>query len=260
MARITITNLTAEPLLLQELYTTVAPGGSITTDRFHDDLHSVPRLQQLWYDNKISVSLVTTTPEGDFITQKVRHDGSGGGPGGPVDLNATSVKHVEIKTATTLVHGAGSLTPDVVYAGNLVYLEFNHTTDLGFAVYKVGRDFASNPNIHVHWTKSQDANESGNTARWRIGYTVYTSTPSTAGNAATTGVFVDTGTLTYVGGDANTDRLVYRTADMPLVGITAGQYITIKVTAPIPASGTPVTNPGLVSVDLTYSAFINKPT
>jgi hypothetical protein len=259
MAVLTITNLTNEALLLQELYTTVEPGGTVTTTRYHDALHSVPRIQALWEAGKIAVSVTSDASEADFIFQKVRHDGYGGGPNGPVDLLASSVKHVDIATAGSLKQGQGATTPDVVYKGNLVYMEFNQTTDVAFYLWKVGRDFKDSPAFHVHWTKSQDINESSNRARWRIDYTVYTSTAGTAGNAAVTGTFVDTGDLIYVGGDANTDRLVYRSPDMPIVA-TAGQYVAAKISSPLPGAGTPVTNPGLVSVDFTYNAYINKPT
>lgn len=258
MAVLTISNLTSEPLLLQELYTTIPPGGAISTTRYHDALHSVPRIQALWEAGKISVTTTQDASEYDFIVQKVlKHDG---GPNGPVDLLATSSKHMDIGTAASLTPGPGVGTPDAHVAGNLVYLEFNQPTDVAFRIFKVGRDFASNPSLHIHWTKSQNINESGNTARWRIDYTVYTSTTGVAGNGAAVGAFVDTGTLTYVGGDANTDRLVYRTSDLPLVGIAAGQYLTIKVSALTPASGTPVTKPGLVSMDFVYNGYINKPT
>lgn len=258
MAILTITNLTAEPLLLQELYTTVGPGASIVTTRFHDDLHSIPRIQALWAAGKISVTVGTPNSEGDFIVQKVGHDGIGG-PNGPVDLLASSVRHIQIATATSLKQGQGALTPDVVYKGNLVYMEFNQTTDIAFYLWKIGREFKDTAAIHIHWTKTQDINESGHTARWRIDYTAYTSTPSTAGNAAVTGVFVDTGDLVYVGGDANTDRLVYRTPDLPIVA-TGGQYVAVKISSPAPSAGISVTSPGLVSCDLTYNAYINKPT
>lgn len=307
MALLTIVNLTAEAILLQELYTTIGPGNTVTTTRYHDDLHSVPRIQALWEAGKISVTITQDTSENDFIIQKVlKHDGAGGFdanaihtniaaeistipskvlpaaadllviedsaagnakkriqldsilPGGPVDANAVTVKHVDIATATGLKQGQGATTPDIVYKGNLVYMEFNHTTDVAFYLWKVGRDFKDTPALHVHWTKSQDVNESGNTVRWRIDYTAYTSSVSTAGNAAVTGTFVDTGNLTYAGGDANTDRLVYRSPDMPIV-VTAGQYVAVKISSPVPG-GVSVTNPGLVSVDLTYNAYINKPT
>jgi len=260
MALLTVTNQTSGPLLLSELYTTVGPGGTVITDRYHDDLHSMPELQLLWKTGKILVSLTNSASEADFVGGKVLHDGWGGGPNGPVDLLATSVKHMDIGTASSLSPGPGVGTPDVHVKGNLVYLEFNQPTDLAFRIFKVGRDFASNPNLHIHWTKSRDIDESGHTARWRIDYTAYTSTAGTAGNGAVVGAFVDTGTLTYGGGDANTDRLVYRTPDLPLVGVAAGQYLTVKISALTPASGTPVTKPGLVSMDFTYSGYINKPT
>lgn len=76
MARLLITNLSAQDLNLQELYVTVAAGQTIETDRYHDDLHSMPRLQALWAAGQISVSISTPTAEGDFIAQKILHDGS----------------------------------------------------------------------------------------------------------------------------------------------------------------------------------------
>jgi hypothetical protein len=75
VAAVTITNLTTEAILIQELYKQIPAGGSIVVDRYRDDLHSMPRLQELWDDGKVSVTVVSDTPEDLFIRNKLHKEG-----------------------------------------------------------------------------------------------------------------------------------------------------------------------------------------
>jgi hypothetical protein len=184
--------------------------------------------------------------------------GCGVNGGGAANIDATRLIHIPVGEAATLVHGAGAFTPDVVFKGNLVYLEFNHPNDTGFRVFKIDTDFKDSASLHVHWTKSQDQSEDGNTARFRIDYRIFESTQVTPGNAAVTGAFIDTRDMAYDIADAPADRYVFRSADMPIIGATAGYYLALKITALTPLTGTPVSNPGLVSIDLMYNAYINQ--
>lgn len=76
MARILITNLSSQDLNLQELYSTLGPGKTLETDRAHDELHAMTRLQALWAAGLISITVTTPTSETDFIFQKILHDGA----------------------------------------------------------------------------------------------------------------------------------------------------------------------------------------
>jgi len=68
MALVTITNLTGNVVLLQELYRSAKPYESFTITREEDELHAMPAIQQLWQDGVIQVSVVKDTAEDNFIT------------------------------------------------------------------------------------------------------------------------------------------------------------------------------------------------
>jgi len=254
MASITITNLTSGDLLLQELYVTLGAGKSLTTNRYHDALHSMPRLAALWETGQVSVVVNTPVSEADWITQRIRHDGGLG------DVNATRFAHATIAEAATLAHGQGAVTPDIQQKDNLLYLVFSQVGDLAFRLFKIDRDFSDSLNLHIHWTKSADANVFMQTVRWRIDYKVFQSTTGLPGNGAGAGAFVDTGDQVYNVNDANADRTVFRTANLPIAGAVAGYYLAVKISSLTPGAGTPLNNPALVSLDMTYNAFINIPT
>lgn len=67
MAQVTITNLTGNVLLIQELYREVKPGESFTVTRYKDALRSMPEVYDLWYSGKINVSLAPDVGEDEFI-------------------------------------------------------------------------------------------------------------------------------------------------------------------------------------------------
>lgn len=71
MADVTITNLTSEPVLLQELYIVLKPNEVFQVVRERDELHAMPALQQLWKDGIIEVDVVSDAAEDDFIDQKL---------------------------------------------------------------------------------------------------------------------------------------------------------------------------------------------
>jgi hypothetical protein len=170
----------------------------------------------------------------------------------------TALVHKAIVEAGTVQHGAGANTPDVQTKEALAYLVFNHPDDAAYRLFKIDRDFVDQPSLHMHWTKSADASEDGNTARFQIEYLAFESSPTGEGNGAGTPNIVDTGDMAYDITDANDDRYVFRSVNMPLVGIVAGYYLAVRITSLVPGSGTPVTNPALVSLDLIYNATINQ--
>jgi hypothetical protein len=68
MAQVTITNLTGNVVLLQELYRNVKPYEVFTIEREEDQLHAMPAFQQLWEDGVIQVSVIKDPAENNFIT------------------------------------------------------------------------------------------------------------------------------------------------------------------------------------------------
>jgi hypothetical protein len=71
MALVTITNLTGEIVLLQELYRDVKPYEVFTITRERDELHAMPELQEYWKNGIIEVAVVSDAAEDDFIDQKL---------------------------------------------------------------------------------------------------------------------------------------------------------------------------------------------
>lgn len=184
--------------------------------------------------------------------------GAGAGVVTSIDAvrDAVAQAHYEIASAATLVHGAGSLTPDVGISDNLLYLVYNNIgTDAAFRLFKFDYAFVDQPSLHIHWTKGNNTNQAGNAARWVIDYKIFNG--SSQLGTGTTGT-LDTGALVYAASDT-TGRTVYKSADMPLTGVVAGNYMTVKVTTIAPGGGnTQLADPSLVTLDLKFRKYINK--
>lgn len=171
-------------------------------------------------------------------------------------VDAVALGHMEVASAATLVHGAGLLTPDVGISDNLLYLVFNNIgTDEAFRVFKFDYTFVDQPNLHIHWTKGGDTNQAGRAVRWIIDYKIFNGLNELG--TGTTGT-LDTGALVYAASDT-TGRTVYCSADMPLTGVGAGDYMTVKITTIAPGDGyTQLVDPSLVTLDLEFRRYINK--
>lgn len=258
MAQLQITNLTSEELLLQELYVSVGPGKSVVTGRYHDDLHSMPRIQALWKSGSIAVAVVTPLAETDFIGQKILHDGEGAAA---IDALAAAERsyHEPLITPSSGQNAPGQ-EPDFEIIGSTLVLEFTLNTDRAYRIFKIPNYFIGNPSFHVHWTKQKgaagDNDESGNAVRWRISYTVFPSTTAGGGN-----INVEVATVevedTYDDADT-TSRIVHRTANVVATGFVAGYYLGVGIEAITPA-GAPLTcEPALISLDLTFDEYINQ--
>jgi hypothetical protein len=63
MADVTIANLTAAPLLIQDLYTTIPANGTITVSRHTTDLARMSSLQAAVAANQCTVAVVLTATE-----------------------------------------------------------------------------------------------------------------------------------------------------------------------------------------------------
>ena len=146
--------------------------------------------------------------------------------------------------------GPPGLTPELDSKGPLSYLKFTVDTDEAYKVYKIPFGYvADTAAVHIHWTKSVDANVAGQAARWRVSYVNFDGkTMDGADGGAQTFDFDVTYDDSGVG-----SRIVYSTPYQHLVNITAGYYLALKVEAVTPA-GTPLSEPGIVAFDLTYKA------
>lgn len=152
-------------------------------------------------------------------------------------------------------NGLPGNTPTPAAKVNLVYLVFGNN-NLAYQQLRVPVTYVSTPAFHIHWTKSGDGNESGKAVRWRVSYVVFPSNDLVAGDgtiAPTVAEVEDT-----YDDNGTTTRKVYKTASVPMVGIVAGQYISLAIQAVTP-SGSPLSSdPGLFSLDFTYLKYVNK--
>lgn len=137
--------------------------------------------------------------------------------------------------------------PQIEVKGALAYLTFTVDTDAAYRLYKIPNGFKSAPTAHVHWTKNQDTDQSTKEVRWRLTYNVFNGHSEDGADGGVVSVNLDD-----VYDDAGTtSRIVYCTEDVPLVGIVADYYLTMKIEAITPA-GVALVEPGLVSLDLKY--------
>lgn len=171
-------------------------------------------------------------------------------------LNAlanTATSHHEPIVAAGRATSSPGKGPQGIVFGSTLLLEMTPDTDDAFRQFKIPPSYVEAPSVHVHWTKSTDANENGKRSRWRISYAVFAGSGGFLGTPATIeyeAAYDDTGTTT---------RKIIRSPDLPLTGFVAGYYVGLKVESIAPTGGTPLSaDPALFSVDLIYTQKINR--
>lgn len=142
--------------------------------------------------------------------------------------------------------------PDTVVSGTLFLIGFTVNSDDLFGRLRFPDNFVGTPAVHVHWSKTTDADQAGNSVRWRFSYTVHSDDGAIANGSP---IVVDLDD-TYDASDT-TERRIYRTADAPLVGITAGSYMSAKLEAVTPGGSALTVDPGIFGVDVTFDELIN---
>jgi hypothetical protein len=252
MADVTITNLTSEVVLLQELYRNAQPDEVFTIVRERDELHAMPALQQLWKDGIIEVDVVSDSAEDDFIDQKLHlFDGSQSAV-----RDATRTYHEPTVTPESNANAPGQ-QPSLGLIGTSLVAEYTVNTDTAYRIFKVPGNYVTGAAFHIHWTKESsaggDGDQSGNAVRWRISYTVSPGSGADI-NVAPTVIEVED---TY--DDAGTTtRIMHRTADMDAPGFIQNYYVTVCVEAITPVGAALTCEPALVTADLTYTEYINQ--
>ena len=154
---------------------------------------------------------------------------------------------------------AGSLsysveTPpiDPVAIGPFLGAVFN-IGDIAHRTFKINSRYVGNPSVHLHWTKSTDAVETGRAVRWRVTFLAVDGHNQNA--LATPGVVEIEDTYDDSG---TTSRIIYRTPNLPLTGVVADYYLAIQIERVAPV-GTPLSaSPLLISADLRYDMYVNK--
>lgn len=201
---------------------------------------------------------VATTSAAGFMSaaDKTRIDGL---PAVVADAAYTRTYHEPTITPELGANPPGQQA-DVEVIGDTIVAEFTLNTDSAYRIFKIPSSYVSGAAFHVHWTKQSgtggNGNQFGKSVRWRITYKVFQSSVSTAGDISTAGTVLN---LDDTYDDAgSTTRLVHRTADANATGFVAGYYLGVKLEAVTP-TGTPMTcEPALISMDLTFTEYINQ--
>jgi hypothetical protein len=165
--------------------------------------------------------------------------------------SATHIIHQDVASASTLKL-TGANAPALTEHGSLLYLSFDHAVDRCFRMFRISHDYIGSPSLHIHWTKSDDVDRSATFAKWRIDYSVFNGHNEEVNG----GTFVETTDLEYLD-SGTTTRVIYRSENMPLVGVSPNDYVSIKVSKVTP-TGAELVDPGLVSVDLIYESYVNR--
>lgn len=149
--------------------------------------------------------------------------------------------------APAIIAGPPGQNPEFGAKGILHYMAFTVNTDIAWRSSKIPFTYHSQGAFHIHWTKSTDDDQSGNTVRWRFSYGYHNGRGDEASAAQHVYLFDDTYT-----GLVDEERIVERSLDIPLEGtITPGYYLAATIEAITPPSGTPVSEPAIVSIDFT---------
>lgn len=116
MASITITNLTSQPLPITELYATIAPNGTLTTNRYASDLPRMTSLQAAIAAGSAALTVAYSSNElASGLTQAPQSTTDKSAQ--PVAADATATQEIEVRK--TLTAGVAGTPDDVtVYALN----------------------------------------------------------------------------------------------------------------------------------------------
>ena len=167
------------------------------------------------------------------------------------DWVTTYTKHVHI-TASEL--GKNVTNPPVVNDyGICKVAEFTVNTDKAYYKFFVPHDYASgNILVHLNWTRSTTGDdESGETVKWQIKNLAINGTSEEVASGEATDAVQDAYTSS-----STSDKICYETDN---ITITAAEFemddiILMEIMAITVDSGTPLTDPALISLGIIYTA------
>jgi hypothetical protein len=131
----------------------------------------------------------------------------------------------------------------------VIGLEYTAPGDTAYRTFKVNPRYVSDAALHIHWSKSGDADESGKTVRFRVRYKHFDGQDDDVVGSAEL-IFNDT-----YDDAGTTSRIVYRTTPLALPGVIAGNYMGVAIDV-VAAGTTLASNPVIVSADLAYVAKV----
>lgn len=153
--------------------------------------------------------------------------------------------------------------PTPIVFGSVLGLQYDTINRDQFVEFKIPRYYADGKraqgssipaaSFHIHWTKSANASEAGNTVTWQIDYTVF------PGNAGRIDQITDTLQVTDTYEDASVDgtRYAYRTANLDAsANFVAGYYVGLKVS--YVATTFVTSDPVLISCDAIIAQYANR--
>jgi hypothetical protein len=172
------------------------------------------------------------------------------------NAEATRTYHESIVRAESGANAPGQ-QPDLEVISDTIVAEFTLNTDSAYRLFKIPAYYVTGAAFHAHWTKESgiagNGNELGNSVRWRVSYKVWAG-EGTDINVAPTVVDLDD---TYTDGGSTT-RITQRTANVAAPGFIANYYLSLKVEAVTPAGTALTCEPALISIDLTFTEYINQ--
>lgn len=120
--QVTITNVTSESVLIQDLYTTIEAGESITVERSSTDLPRMASLQKNIADGNVTISV---TPTADEIASGLLQSPQTIQAADMAPVDATDVAAGLVVLRVPLVAGGGGSPDDVqAYAANALPFKF----------------------------------------------------------------------------------------------------------------------------------------
>lgn len=173
---------------------------------------------------------------------------------------------IELENTTRLTHkptvtpaestSAPGQGPTPILLGTVLGLHYDNTTDASYRIFKIPSTFVGDASFHIHWTKSANAAETGNTVRWRISYTVFQGNNAEIANGVSPTVLtVDD---TYDDSGSDTSRIVYRTPNIVVTDFVPAYYVGLCVDYVSGSTTLSTSNPVLISADLLLREYINQ--
>lgn len=142
--------------------------------------------------------------------------------------------------------------PAPIVFGSTMGLHFDNTTDKAYRIIKVPSNYTGPATFHIHWTKSGDADESGNVIEWRINYTLFNGSSQDINTTPTVVTLTDT-----YEDNGTTSRIVYRTANSTEIPLIANYYLGIQLDY-VAGNTTLISTPVAISADLLWEGYINQ--
>ena len=176
--------------------------------------------------------------------------------------NAMGVVSLASGTRTEHIHWTASELgknvtnpPVVVHFGICKVLKFTVNTDKVSYKFLVPDDYASGDlTIHLNWTRSTTgSDESGKTVKWQIKNLVINGTSEEIATGENTD---DTIQDSYTS-SSETDKICYQTEDITIAvaEFAAEEIVILEIMAVTVDSGTPLSEPALVSLGFEYTAY-----